>query len=612
MASGTFFKRPGVLLVLGLGVVGGLVSLAERVVSSRGSTEKRTVLADLSQSRNSSAFSPDGRRIAFCARPANGSQGDFRISMSEVAPGTSSGTALTRGVGSETSPAFSPDGKRLAFLRLNDEGAQAVLAPVGALGDASAERVMPLGWNSKDVDAERSKDRPTRAIAWTGDGKSLVVIEPPALALLAVDTGKLQRITSPGDEQADRSPAISPDGYHLAFVRGALGSEAGGEGADIYICGLGGGGLTRLTYDNDEIRGLDWGADGREVVYAAARGTGWHLWRIPAAGGSPREILSAGNAAGDPAIARAGNKLAFTEAPVTESIWRQRLDLEKAEAEKGDGGAPWIRTGASETYPSFSPDGRQVADISGQNGNQEVWLTNVETGGRTQVTNFRGPTLRGVRWSPDGKTLLIDERNGGAAIYAVAASARRGNPAPVHVTSGANASFSRDGKWIYYVAGANAAFTRDRQSTYYDGGGALFSARPDGSGVELVTGPPASGPEESADGKFVYFRRGRTIWRVPFAGGNAEEVVEPEHSLFGSSFAAVPDGLYYLEFDRSSRAVDLAFYRFSTSKSSEVLRMTDAGGSSGAGFTISPDGKTVLYPKIDRSQTNLVLIENFR
>jgi hypothetical protein len=67
-----------------------------------------------------------------------------------------------------------------------------------------------------------------------------------------------------------------------------------------------------------------------------------------------------------------------------------------------------------------------------------------------------------------------------------------------------------------------------------------------------------------------------------------------------------------LEFNRGSRAVDLAFYRYSTSKSSEVLGMKGAEGSFGAGFTISPDGKTVLYPKIDRSQTNLVVIENFR
>jgi hypothetical protein len=208
--------------------------------------------------------------------------------------------------------------------------------------------------------------------------------------------------------------------------------------------------------------------------------------------------------------------------------------------------------------------------------------------------------------------LLIDARDGGAAIFSVPAAARSGNPAPMHITSGSNASFSRDGKSIYYVAGANAAFTRKGKSTYYEGGGALFQARPDGSGAEMLAPPPASGPEESADGKSVYFRRGGYIWRVPSSGGNAEEAIDPEHNLFGSCFAAVPGGRYYLEFDRSFRAVDLVFYRFSTSKSSEVLRITGAGGSSGAGFTISPDGNTVVYPKIDLSQTNLVLIENFR
>ncbi|MGA2144718.1 MAG: hypothetical protein ABSH49_07130 [Bryobacteraceae bacterium] len=626
MASGSFFKRPGVVLLIGLGVVGGLVSLAERLFSNRASAEKRTVLADLSQSRSCPAFSPDGRKLAFCARPANGAQGDFRISVSELTAGRTSGAVLTRGVGSETSPAFSPDGKKLAFLRLNDKGgnhgaAQAVVAPLNALGDAAAERVLPLGWDDKEVDAERARNRPTRAIAWTADGKSLVVISPPALALLPLDTGKIERLTNPGNDLSDRGPAVSPDGRYLAFVRGAVAGEEGGEGADIYICDPSGGNLTRLTYDNDEVGGLDWSADGREIVYAAARGTGWHLWRISAAGGSPREVLSAGTGAGEPAVARAGHKLAFTDAPVSESIWRKRIDWKKdaentaenAAAGKDEaGGEPWIRTGASETYPAFSPDGRQVADVSSQGGSEEVWLTDVQTGGRVRVTNFHGPVLRNVHWSPDGRTLLINALNGGAAIDAVAASARAGNPAPVHVASGFNPSFSRDGKSIYYIAGNTAAYTRKGKSALYVMGGALYKARPDGSEATLLAPPPASASEESADGKFVYFRRGRTVWRVPSAGGRAEEAIDPEHNLFGSSFAAVPGGLYYLEFDRSSRAVDLAFYRFSTSKTSEVLRMTDAEGSSGAGFTISPDGNTVLYPKIDRSQTNLVLIENFR
>ncbi|MGA2115644.1 MAG: hypothetical protein ABSH56_12960 [Bryobacteraceae bacterium] len=620
MATASFFRRPGVMLVLGLCAVGGLVSLADKLVSNRGSAEKRSVLADPSQSRICPAFSPDGRKLAYCFRPATGGQGEFRISVGEVSPRTTSEAALSRGEGSEISPAFSPDGKKLAFLRLNGQGAQAVVVPVNAIGDAAAERVLPLGWDERQVEAERSKDRPTRAIAWSRDGKSLVVISPPALALVALDGGKPQRITNPeeeqpdlrpklspqgmsidtgkaqrmpGDEKADLSPAVSPDGYHLAFVRETLPRDEGGEGADIYTCDPGGGGLTRLTFDNDDIRGLDWSANGRELVYAAARGNGWHLWRIAAAGGSPREILSAGNAAGDPAIARAGNKLAFADAPMTQSLWRQRIDLGKTGGEM-DAAEPFVRTEAAETYPSFSPDGRQVADISNQSGYEEVWLTDVESGARAQVTNFHGPALRGVRWSPDGKTLLLAERDGGAAIFSVPASARSGKPAAVRVASGANASFSRDGK-----------------SIYYDAGPMIYSAAPDGSRARSLTGPPAIRPEQSADGQFICFQRGRSIWRVPSPGGKEEEVFESEHVLIASPLAAASGGLYYLEFDRSARAADLAFYRYSTSKSSEVLRWKGTGGSF-SGYTISPDGKTLLYSKTDRSRTNLVVIENFR
>jgi Tol biopolymer transport system component len=590
MASGSFFKRPGVLLLLGLGVIGGLVSLAEKVLSNGASVEKRTVLADASQPRTSPAFSPDGRKLAFCTKPLGGGETAFRISVTE----TGAAARFTRGAGSEISPAFSPDGKKLAFLRLDDQGAQAVVVPLNAIGDAAKERVLPLGWDDKEVEAERSKDRPTRAIAWTTDGKSLVVMEPPALALLSLETGKLRPVTRPGEGLADRSPAISSDGFHLAFAMGT--SEAGSEGADIYTCDLGGGGLTRLTYDNDDIRGLDWSADGREVIYAAARGGGWHLWRISAAGGSPREILSAGNDARDPAIARAGNKLAFVQAPAVESIWRKRLGAEKDGAEGDDsGGEPLIRTGAAETYPSFSPDGRQVADISNQSGQEEVWLTDVESGSRARVTNFHGARLRGVRWSPDGRTLAIGEMNGGRAIFTVAASARNGYPAPLRLASGSNASFSHDGKSIYYEAG-----------------GTIFKARTDGSGAKVLAGAPANGPEESADGQSVFFRRGRSIWRVPSAGGNAEEAIEPEHFLFGAVFAAVPGGLYYLEFNRNFREVDLAFYRYSDSKARKVLRTSGTDGSFGEGFTVSTDAKTVLYAKVDRGQTNLALVESFR
>jgi hypothetical protein len=71
-------------------------------------------------------------------------------------------------------------------------------------------------------------------------------------------------------------------------------------------------------------------------------------------------------------------------------------------------------------------------------------------------------------------------------------------------------------------------------------------------------------------------------------------------------------GIYYLEFARGARAMEVSFFDFTTRGNEVVFRMKEADFFQTMSFSVSPDGKYILYPRVDQSQTNLMLVENFR
>jgi dipeptidyl aminopeptidase/acylaminoacyl peptidase len=100
---------------------------------------------------------------------------------------------------------------------------------------------------------------------------------------------------------------------------------------------------------------------------------------------------------------------------------------------------------------------------------------------------------------------------------------------------------SPDGRWLVYTV-AEAVMEEETSEVRTQ----LCLARTDGGrNLQLTRGDAsASGPQFSADSRFVYFRSKRgestNIWRIPVDGGEAEQVTKWDGSI--ATFAVSPNG----------------------------------------------------------------------
>jgi Tol biopolymer transport system component len=578
MASGKFFRRPTVLLALALCSVGGLVTLMGRLATGPQVAQKRSQLSTGDESEAYPSISPESKRIAYSARPTS-KVGAFHIFVRELPSGKPQ--QLTQGEASDIAPVWSPDGAMLAFLRVADGLTKCIVMPADGGVEAKLADLGPAAGSAQLLPA----------VSWNADGKSLVVVQRderqlPALAVIALDSGKAHRITTPPEgSEGDSTPVVSPTGASIAFVR-----HTPNDGADIYLCDPAGGGLRRLTFDDRGIRGIAWTRDGQDLLYSGNRIGGWRLWRVPAYGGSPRDLAIAGNQAYYPAIGR--NRLAYSDSPTSSAIWIAALGIGDAAEER-----PLLRSTGREVNPVWSPDGTRIANVGDPTGSDEIYLSDAAGQNRVQITQLKNQRVGCLRWSPDGKTLLFDASSDhGQEVFTLTAAS--GNKPARVLLNARNATFSHDGKWIYF------------QSR-----GQIWKATPAGANPQaLKPQDGAEQPVESADGKYLFFRSHRGIRRLPTAGGDDEEAFNPEHVPWWGPASMQPTrkGVYYTEFEQSSSSLVVSFYDYSTKKSSIVFRLRNTGWRSSGSYSVSPDGKSILYARVDQSQTNLMLVDNFR
>ncbi len=106
-----------------------------------------------------------------------------------------------------------------------------------------------------------------------------------------------------------------------------------------------------------------------------------------------------------------------------------------------------------ESWPRFSPNGKEIAYTANYNGNQDVYVMPVTGGVPTRVT-YNSLADRMVEWHPNGEKLLFASRRelgqrSGNQFYLV--SKKGGFPEKLKIPYGELASFSPNGNHLAYI-----------------------------------------------------------------------------------------------------------------------------------------------------------------
>lgn len=172
------------------------------------------------------------------------------------------------------------------------------------------------------------------------------------------------------------------------------------------------------------------------------------------------------------------------------------------------------RSPAYDSAPAWSPDGMRLVFTSNRDGAQELWTVGPDGSGAKRLTHSEGAKPFNPEWSPDGKEVLY------------------------YLEKGDN----KDQVWVIGADGAGAAnVTRDEEHNIFPGWGPkgtfVFSVK-----GKIVAMPRAGGPKTeivgtsgswarvSPDGTRIAWidnKNGPAVWVARYAGDHVEDAKKP-------------------------------------------------------------------------------------
>jgi len=330
------------------------------------------------------SLSPDGSAVAYSSDKVGG----FEIYVKTLAPGGRE-IQLTNDGNENLQPAWSPDGTQIAYFSGRKDG----IWLIPALG-GTPRRLTEFGAKP----------------AWSPDGSHIAF----------QSVGELD---------------YNPTGMAITLPSSTL-----------WMVEARGGTPTQLTHPGNPSGGHGapaWSSDGKRIAFNSSTTSLQEIWTIPAFGGTPQRLVSGG--VYDPVYGPGGRHLYFsksfvgsrqqTPVALTFALMRVPLSLEGAVA----GEPEIVKDSGSEVYraPRFSANGRfLVFSAATANDNLQSIRISPSTGEAVgdPVSFTHDTTLRKLSplFSPDGKQVAyVDIQNGedtGIAVWVADANGENAHP----------------------------------------------------------------------------------------------------------------------------------------------------------------------------------------
>ena len=439
-------------------------------------------------------------------------------------------------------------------------------------------------------------------IAWSPDSKNLLSEFVKAdgnsdMMLINVADGSSKLLKGKGNGLPSDGN-FSPDGRYIAWSTS--------EGISLFE--LQSETESLLIPDQSNHSVLGWAPDGKYILFSSERSGTRDAWLIAVYGSK---------AQGEPIFVR--KEWGFLPMGLTRSgefyyavnnnVWGVRIaEYNPASGNIVSRPQTAFKKGNIRT-PDWSPDGHFLAGVLTNESNQAVVIRSMDTDEEREIRiSERKIEWSGIRWTPDGKAIVVTASEAGKGKELIRIDVKTGQVTSLMPLTARNGvprfELSPDGNTIFYVRspGLMAYDLRSGQETVVSENKGLYAGLVSPDGKRLLIATATEG------------YKSQVLFIMPVAGGEARELVrievEKEVPFWGSA-AWSPDGRYIVFFKGvKGKEREWQLWRIpAEGGEAEFLGLNITGQLTGE-LRLHPDGHRVA---IDAVMVNLEVwvMENF-